>query len=101
MFNRRRAIGLDIGPAVVRALVLEGRPGKVSITATAAVPAAAGNGNGATVEAIHACLARVRADGQPVVVAVGGPDVVVRQLTLPPLPPGRDGDHDRLAVGPH
>src|SRR5438093_1270850 len=89
MFNRRRAIGLDIGPAVVRALVLEGRPGKVSITATAAVPVAAGNGNGATVEAIHACLARVRADGQPVVVAVGGPDVVVRQLTLPPLPPGR------------
>src|SRR5436190_16736548 len=89
MFNRRRAIGLDIGPTVVRALVLEGRPGKVSITATAAVPVAAGNGNGATVEAIHACLARVRADGQPVVVAVGGPDVVVRQLTLPPLPPGR------------
>src|SRR5437870_4651763 len=89
MFNRRRAIGLDIGPAAVRALVLEGRPGKVSIAATAAVPVAAGNGNGATVEAIHACLARVRADGQPVVVAVGGPDVVVRQLTLPPLPPGR------------
>src|SRR5437667_5334392 len=74
MFNRRRAIGLDIGPAAVRALVLEGRPGKVSIAATAAVPVAAGNGNGATVEAIHACLARVRADGQPVVVAVGGPD---------------------------
>src|SRR5207245_2827256 len=41
MFNRRRAIGLDIGPAAVRALVLEGRPGKVSITATAAVPVAA------------------------------------------------------------
>src|SRR5207244_418878 len=75
MFNRRRAIGLDIGPAAVRALVLEGRPGKVSIAATAAVPVAAGHGNGATVEAIHACLARVRADGQPVVVELRPMDV--------------------------
>src|SRR5438034_933513 len=42
MFNRRRAIGLDIGPAAVRALVLEGRPGKVSIAATAAKPVVEG-----------------------------------------------------------
>src|SRR2546429_535005 len=53
MFNRRRAIGLDIGPAAVRALGLEGRPGEGSITATAAGPVAPGHLHGAAAAATH------------------------------------------------
>src|SRR5712692_8887830 len=89
IFGRQRAVGLDIGAGVVRALVLEGTPGKARITGTAGVSIAAGGGGTATAQAIHAALAQAHADGEPVVAAVGGPDVVVRQLTLPPLPPDR------------
>src|SRR5207249_3187255 len=88
IFGRQRAVGLDIGAGVVRALVLEGTPGKTRITGTAGVSIAGGGGT-ATAQAIHAALAQAHADGEPVVAAVGGPDVVVRQLTLPPLPPDR------------
>ena len=88
-FGRQRAVGLDIGVEVVRAMVLEGPPDKARIAGTGAVPVAAGNGGTTTVQAIHAALAQARADGEPVVAAVGGPDVVVRQLTLPPLPADR------------
>ncbi len=89
IFGRQRAVGLDIGAGVVRALVLEGTPGKARITGTAGVSIAAGGGGTATAQAIHAALAQAHADGEPVVAAVGGPDVVVRQLTLPPLPSDR------------
>src|SRR5213594_4292413 len=89
IFGRQRAVGLDIGAGVVRALVLEGTSGKARITGTAGVSIATGGGGAATAQAIHAALAQAHADGEPVVAAVGGPDVVVRQLTLPPLPPNR------------
>src|SRR3989442_14344265 len=68
-------------------MVLEGTPDKARITGTGAVPIAAGSRGAA--QAIHAALAQAGADGEPVVAAIGGPDVVVRQLTLPPLPPDR------------
>jgi type IV pilus assembly protein PilM len=89
IFHRQRAVGLDIGAGVVRAMVLEGTPDKARITGTAAIPIVAGNGGTTTAQAIHAALAQAGADGEAVVAAVGGPDVVVRQLTLPPLPPDR------------
>jgi type IV pilus assembly protein PilM len=89
LFGKQRAVGLDIGVGSVRAMVLEGTPDKARIAGTGAVPIAAGNGATTTAQAIHAALAQAGADGEPVVAAVGGPDVVVRQLTLPPLPPGR------------
>src|SRR5205823_5781341 len=37
-------------------------------------------------QAIHAALAAAGARGEPVVTAVGGPDVVIRQVSLPPVP---------------
>jgi type IV pilus assembly protein PilM len=70
-------------------MVLEGTRDKARITGSAAIPIATGNGGNTTAQAIHAALAQAGADGEPVVAAVGGPDVVVRQLTLPPVPPDR------------
>src|SRR2546425_8247493 len=89
IFHRQRAIGLDISTDVVRVLVLEGTTEKARITATGTAPIAAGGDGAASAQAIHAALAAARVDGEPVVAAVGGPEVVVRQLTLPPLPPDR------------
>ena len=89
IFDRQRAVGLDIGAGVVRAMVLEGTSDRARITGTGAVPIPTGSDGTTTAQAIHAALAQASADGEPVVAAVGGPDVVVRQLTLPPLPPDR------------
>jgi hypothetical protein len=36
-------------------------------------------------QAIHAALAAAGADGEPVVASIGGPDLVIRQVSLPPL----------------
>lgn len=40
-------------------------------------------------QAIHAALASAGADGEAVVAAIGGPDVVIRQVSLPPVPPAK------------
>jgi len=88
-FRRQCAVGLDIGAEVVRAMVLTGTRDKARIAGIGAVPIAPRSGVSTTAQAIHAALAQAGADGEPVVAAVGGPDVVVRQLTLPPMPPDR------------
>ena len=88
MFGKR-SVGLEIGTRVVRALVLEGTPQKPRITEAASAPITAGTDATATAQAIHAALAQARANGEAVVAAVDGPEVVVRQLTLPPIPVGR------------
>jgi type IV pilus assembly protein PilM len=41
------------------------------------------------VQAIHSALASAGAEDDPVVAAVGGPEVVIRQVALPPLAPNR------------
>jgi type IV pilus assembly protein PilM len=88
ILGRRRAVGLDIDAGAARALVLEGSSEKPRIVGRGTVPIAADNGSEAA-QAIHAALANAGADGEPVVAAIGGPDVVVRQVTLPALPPSR------------
>jgi type IV pilus assembly protein PilM len=89
IFHKQRAIGLDISAGVVRVLVLEGTAEKARITATGTAPIAGGGDGAASAQAIHAALAAARVDGEPVVAAIGGPEVVVRQLTLPPVPADR------------
>jgi type IV pilus assembly protein PilM len=89
ILRKQRAIGLDISPGVVRVLVLEGTAEKARITATGAAQVAGGGDSAASAQAIHAALAAARVDGEPVVAAVGGPEVVVRQLVLPPVPADR------------
>src|SRR5205814_4789132 len=42
-----------------------------------------------TARAIHATLAQVSAEASSVVGAVGGPEIVIRQLALPAVPPSR------------
>lgn len=89
IFHKQRAIGLDISAGVVRVLVLEGTAEKARITATGTAPIPGGGDGAASAHAIHAALAAARVDGEPVVAAIGGPEVVVRQLTLPPVPADR------------
>lgn len=86
MFGRTRGVGLDIGAGAVRALVLEGRGDKSRIAGAASVQV---NAKQTVTQAIHTALAQAGADGAPVVAAIGGPDVVVRQVTLPAVPGSR------------
>jgi len=87
--RKQRAVGVDVTADVVRVLALDGTPDKPRITGAgmAAMPPSS-EGNAST-RAIQAALAQARVDGDPVITSVGGPEVVVRQLTLPPVPPNR------------
>ena len=87
--RRRRAVGLDVGSGSVKALCLERRRSEVVVTGRAAMPVELGADPRQLAQAIHAALATAGADGAPVVAAVGGPDVVIRQVSLPPLPPAK------------
>ena len=82
----RRAVGLDVGSGAVKALTLESRGNRLVITGLGAVPVEAGSDSR---QAINAALATAGADGESVVAAIGGPGVVIRQVSLPPLPPSR------------
>jgi len=88
-FRRRRAIGLDVGSASVKALGLERRRSEVVVTGCALQPVDPDADPRHVAQAIHAALAAAGASGEPVVAAVGGPDVVIRQMALPPLPPAK------------
>ena len=83
--QRRRAVGLDIGSRVVKAMTLQRRAHGLRLTGVGVAPVE-GAGLGQVAAAIHAALAQARADGEPVVAAIGGPEVVIRQVSLPPLP---------------
>jgi type IV pilus assembly protein PilM len=87
--RKQRAVGLDIATGVVRVLALEGTPEKPRITGVGIAAIPAGSESNGSARAIHAALAEARVDGESVVTSVGGPEVVVRQLTLPPLPTAR------------
>ena len=89
MLQKRRAVGVDIAGGIVRVLALDGTPDKPRITGSGSARIAARSDGNAPAQAIHAALAQARVDGEPVVTAVGGPEVVVRQLTLPPVPADR------------
>jgi Tfp pilus assembly PilM family ATPase len=82
-------VGLDIGSGSVKALALEGRGGDLVITGLGSAPVAAETQVRQVSQAIHLAMADAGADGESVVASVGGPEVVIRQVTLPPLPAGR------------
>jgi len=84
--RRRRAVGLDVGNGSVKALGLELRRSEVVLTGHAATEVEDGADPRQVAQAIHAALAAAGAAGEPVVAAVGGPDVVIRQVSLPPVP---------------
>lgn len=89
LFRTRRAIGLDIGSGSVKALRLEQRRSDVVITGRALRPLEPDAEPRAVAQAVHEAVAIAGGNKAPVVAAVGGPDVVIRQLALPPVPPAK------------
>src|SRR5713226_1831179 len=87
--RRRRVVGLDIGSGSVKALAQEGRGNDLAITGLGSAPVAAETQVQQVSQAIHLAMADAGADGEPVVASVGGPEVVIRQVSLPPLPSSR------------
>lgn len=87
--RRHRVVGLDVGHGSVKALAVE-RRGSQEIVVGRGLTRLEGNPDSRQVaQAIHAALAAAGADGQPVIAAVGGPEVVIRQVALPPVPLAR------------
>lgn len=86
IIRSRRAVGLDIGGGAIKAMMLQSRGHGLSIAGLGAAQIEEGGGPTQVAAAIHTALARVRVDGEPVVAAIGGPEVVIRQVSLPPLP---------------
>lgn len=88
-FSKHRAVGLDVGSGSIKALKAEGHGGDLRITGLGSTQVGPGADSRQMSQAIHAALAAAGADSEPVVAAIGGPEVVIRQVTLPPLPPTR------------
>src|SRR5262245_18178699 len=89
LFRRHRAVGLDVGSVSVKALILERRRSEVVVAGRAVTRVEPGADPRQVAQAIHASMATAGVDREPVVAAVGGPDVVIRQIALPPVPAGK------------
>jgi type IV pilus assembly protein PilM len=87
--RRHRGVGLDVGTRSVKALVLEKRRSEVVVAGSGMALIEGGAEVAEFSQAVHAALAGAGADGEPVVAAVGGSDVVVRQVLFPPVPGGK------------
>src|SRR5262245_31123755 len=86
-FKKNRAVGLDVGSGSIKALRLEQRGSEYVVTGRGVTAVESGADSRQIAQAIHATLAAVGGDADPVVAAIGGPEVVIRQVSLPPLPP--------------
>ena len=89
LLRKRKVIGLDVGSGSVKALALEGRGSDLVITGLGSAPVAAETEAQQVNQAIHLAMADAGADGAPVIAAVGGSEVVIRQVSLPPVPTSR------------
>jgi len=103
--RRARSVGLDVGSGSIRALVLERRRSEVVVVGRGAAPVEAGGDSAKLGQAVHTALADAGAAGEPVIAAVGGPEVVIRQLSLPPVPkakilPALELQHRELGLLP-
>lgn len=88
-FGRQRAVGLDVGSGTVKAIKLERRGSEVAVVGRGISPVDGDGDLEQLGQAIHSAMADAEADGEAVIAAVGGPDVVIRQVSLPPVPPGK------------
>src|SRR5438045_2734637 len=84
--GKDRAVGLDLGNGSVKALVLERRRSEVVVVGRGVGPLEEGADISEAGRAVQTALGQAGAAGEPVIAAVGGPEVVIRQLTLPPVP---------------
>ena len=87
LFRKRRAVGLDVGSGSIKALTVERRGSDLVVVGRGLTVVEAGADSRQLTQAIHATMASAGADGAPVIAAIGGPEVVIRQVSLPPLPP--------------
>jgi type IV pilus assembly protein PilM len=103
--TKRRAVGLDIGTGAIKALTMEGRGRRMRVTGLGVTPIDPGADTREVSQAINTALATAGADGEPVVTSVGGPEVVIRHVSLPPLPatkilPALEFQHRELGLLP-
>jgi len=89
LFGRRRAVGLDVGSGSIKALAAERRGSEVAVVGHGITTVEAGADSRQITQAVHATLAAAGSEGEPVIAAIGGPEVVIRQVSLPPLPPAK------------
>lgn len=87
--RKRRSVGLEVGSGSVKALVLERHRGELMVSGRAMGALQPEAEPRQVAQAVHAVLAAAGAGGDPVVAAVGGAEVVIRQVSLPPLPASR------------
>ncbi|MBI2529148.1 MAG: pilus assembly protein PilM [Candidatus Rokubacteria bacterium] len=89
LFRKQRSVGLDVGSGSIKALTAERRGSEIVVVGRGVTALEARSDSQQISGAIHAALAEAGADGEPVVAAIGGPEVVIRQVSLPPLPPAK------------
>lgn len=85
-FGKRRSVGLEVGAGSIKALALERHRGSLVVTGRALGPVEPDADPRRLAQTIHAVLASAGAGTDSVVSAVGGAEVVIRQVSLPPLP---------------
>jgi type IV pilus assembly protein PilM len=105
LLGRDRAVGLDIGSSSIKALVLEQRRSEVTVVGRGAVAVGAHGDFSDLSQTVHTALAEAGAGGEPIIAAVGGPDVVIRQVSMPPVPgpkilPAMELQHRELGLLP-
>jgi type IV pilus assembly protein PilM len=87
--RRQRVVGLDVGRGSVKALALERRGSEDVVVGRGVSRVESHLDHRQLAQAIHAALAAAGAEGDTVIAAVGGPDIIIRQVSLPPVPPAR------------
>src|SRR5262245_21357296 len=87
LFGKRRAVGLDVGSGSIKALAAERRGSEIVVVGQGMTAVEAGSDSRQITQAVHATLASAGSEGEPVIAAIGGPEVVIRQVALPPPPP--------------
>lgn len=87
--RRQRVVGLDVGHGSVKALALERRGSQDIVVGRGLSRIESTLDNRQLSQAIHTALAAAGATGEAVIAAVSGPDIIIRQVLLPPLPPAR------------
>ena len=85
LLGRSRAVGVDLGSGSIKVLMIEQSRPDVRIVGFGASGIPAGSDPRQLSQAIHTALAAAGADGHPVVGAVGSAEVVIRQVSLPPV----------------
>jgi type IV pilus assembly protein PilM len=103
--RRRRSVGLDIGSGAIKVLKVESRGDQLRVTGIGVTPVEAAADPREVGHAINTALVSARAEGEPVATAIGGPEVVIRHVALPPLPPDRiipalEFQHGELGLWP-